>query len=166
MSFDSILGPSNNDPTPKAVEAKQPPARPMTPPPSKPVAESKPSVSEKVAKPEIGPIHSLVNGDTKPVPQMDPVPYQRNDVPPPPPRTKATEEELEKVTKALNAIDETRFSDVEDEGFARYKQAYQARGKKRAADVVESEVQKRKVSSPSTAILFFLSSVLNLANAA
>ncbi|ETI23502.1 hypothetical protein G647_05304 [Cladophialophora carrionii CBS 160.54] len=143
MSFASILGPSNNEPSPKPSESKQPAPRPATPP-SKPAAESKPVAEKPTKLPEIGSILSVVNGDPKPAPKTETVQVQRRYVPPPPPRTKATDEELEKISKALNLIDEIAFSDVEDAGWAEHMQLYKQRSKKRAAIVLDSELHKRK----------------------
>jgi hypothetical protein len=144
MSFASILGPSNNEPSPKQADAKQPPPRPATPP-SKPAAETKPVVEKPAKLPEISSILSVVNGDPKPAPKLETVQVQRRYVPPPPPRTKATDEELEKISKALNLIDEIAFSDVEDAGWAEHMQLYKQRSRKRAAIVLDGELQKRKV---------------------
>ena len=146
MSFASILGPSNNEPSPKMSEAKQTPARPVTPPP-KPVEVDQPVVEKPVTIPETTPSRSIVNGEPKPQLKMETVPVQKKHVPPPPPRTKATNQELEKISKVLIGIDESNFSDVEDNGWTENMQQYQQRRRKRAASVLEGELQKRKVST-------------------
>lgn len=147
MSFASILGPSNNEPSPKISEAKQLPPRPATPP-AKPFVETRPLPEKPFAPklPEIGSIQSFVNGDIKPQPKMETVQVPRKYVPPPPPRVKPTQEEVEKISSALNTIDVTNFSDVESPGWSEHMQRYKQRIKKRAADVNEGEVHKRKVS--------------------
>ncbi|KAJ9611550.1 putative DNA helicase ino80 [Cladophialophora chaetospira] len=142
MSFASILGPSNNEPSPKFSEAKAPPPRPATPP-LKPVVETE-SVPEKTPKAEIGSIRSFVNGDMKPLPKTGTVQVQRRHMPTPPPRTKATDGELEKISKALNTVDETTFSDVEDDGWAEQLQLYKQSSRKRAATVENGDLFKRK----------------------
>ncbi len=147
MSFASILGPSNNEPSPKLSEAKQPAPRPATPPLK--LVEEKKSLSDVTPKqPDIRlDIQSFMNGDLKPTPKTETVQAQRKFVPPPPPRTKATKEELEKISQALNAVDETTFSDVEDDGWAEQMQRYKQRSRKRAAVIYDGEMHKRKVGA-------------------
>ena len=146
MSFASILGPSNNEPSPRLSEAKQPPPRPATPP-SKLVEESKPLPDVTPKQTEIGSIQLFVNGDLKPQPRKESVQVQRKRAPTPPPRTKGTKEELEKISQALNAVDEITFSDVEDPGWAEQMQHYKQRSRKRAAVIHDGESHKRKVGT-------------------
>ena len=146
MSFASILGPSNNEPSPKLSEAKQTPTKVATPQ-SKPCTESK-VVAEQPAKvSDLNLSRSFGNGDVKPRSNMETVPVAKKYEPPPPPRMRATNEELEKISKALNAIDETSFSDVEDAGWDEHMQRYKQRSRRGAAAVHESELHKRKVSN-------------------
>jgi hypothetical protein len=144
MSFASILGPSNNEASPKLSEAKQPPTKIATPP-SLPVADSKPVPEKPVKLPELNSSRAFGRSESKTQSKMDVVHVQRRYVPPPPPRTKATNEELEKISKALNDIDENHFSDVEDSGWAEHMDRYMQKSRKRAAVVYEGEVRKRKV---------------------
>lgn len=145
MSFASILGPSNNEPAPKPVESKPP--RLLTPPP-KPVVESK-KVLEKspVSKqPLFDSSRPLTNGDVKPQPKADTIQVARKFNAPAKPRKDLTEREADKILKALAAIEDGPLSDVEDLGFYEHKERYKQRSRKRAAEVEEAELRKRKVS--------------------
>ncbi|KIW76047.1 hypothetical protein Z517_10792 [Fonsecaea pedrosoi CBS 271.37] len=157
MSFASILGPSNNEPSPKMAEAKLPPARPATPPPpppsapapvpiSLPVVESK-IVPEKVPATkmlDLSPGLPLGNGHTKSQSKAEAVFPPKKHLAPPRPRKILTEGEADKILKALAVIDETVFSDAEDAAWSEYKERYKQRSRKRAADVYEGELHKRK----------------------
>src|ERR1700761_8949025 len=109
MSFASILGPSNNESSPKLSEAKHAPSKILTPP-SIPVVDSRPVAEKPVKLPELVSNRSFENGEPKLQPKMETAHVQRRYLPPPPPRTKATDEELEKISKALNAIEEDKLS--------------------------------------------------------
>ncbi|OAP61220.1 hypothetical protein AYL99_03421 [Fonsecaea erecta] len=149
MSFASILGPSNNEPSPKITEAKLPPARPATPPPPvlpKHIIESKP-VPERspVPKvPEMSAIQPFTNGHTKSQTKADAGHAPKKYLAPPRPRKILTEGEADKILKALAIIDETSFSDAEDASWSEHKERYRQRIRKRAADVYEGELHKRK----------------------
>ena len=116
-----------------------------------PVAESKPLPEKPAAVklPEAALSQSSVNGDMKPLPKMETVQVQRKHEPPPQPRTKATDAEADRIIKAINLVNETDFSDVEDVGWAEQMERFRQRSKKRTADVYEGELHKRKVSDPS-----------------
>ncbi|KAK5193031.1 putative DNA helicase ino80 [Exophiala xenobiotica] len=143
MSFASILGPSNNEPAPKPVETKPP--RPSTPPP-KPVAETRillevPSVIEQQEADSPKP---LTNGDVQEQTDTDTVLVATRYVAPAKPRKTLTELEADKVLKALNHVEEDPQSDVEDVGFYDQKERYKQKGRKRAAEISETELRKRK----------------------
>lgn len=149
MSFASILGPSHHEPTSKVADGK--PSRPATPPPAKSVLESKPVPEEPlVAKlPDLGQPRHVLNGEAKLQSRADSLHFQRKIVAPSKPRTILTEREAEKILKALSSIEEGPLSDVEDGGLLEQKGRYKQRSRKRAADVAESELHKRKVSESS-----------------
>jgi hypothetical protein len=145
MSFASILGPSNNEPAPKPVETKPP--RLSTPPP-KPVAETRnlledPSVIEQQEADSPKP---LTNGDVQEQTDTDTVLVATRYAAPAKPRKTLTELEADKVLKALNHVEEDPQSDVEDVGFYEQKERYKQKGRKRAAEISETELRKRKVS--------------------
>ncbi|EHY57140.1 putative DNA helicase ino80 [Exophiala dermatitidis] len=144
MSFASILGPSHHEPTSKVADGK--PSRPATPPPAKSVLESKPVPEEPlVAKlPDLGQPRHVLNGEAKLQSRADSLHFQRKIVAPSKPRTILTEREAEKILKALSSIEEGPLSDVEDGGLLEQKGRYKQRSRKRAADVAESELHKRK----------------------
>ncbi|KAI1612220.1 adenosinetriphosphatase [Exophiala viscosa] len=143
MSFASILGPSNNEPASKPVESKPP--GPITPPP-KPVGESKISPEESlvVKQPSFDSSQPLTNGDVKPAAKADTVQVARKFDAPAKPRTMLTEREADKVLKALAGVDDSQLSDVEEVGFYEHKERYKQRSRKRAAEVGEAELRKRK----------------------
>ncbi|KIW97294.1 uncharacterized protein Z519_02686 [Cladophialophora bantiana CBS 173.52] len=151
MSFASILGPSNNEPSPKISEAKLPPQRPATPPPPPPLSkepfvESKPAPEKPpvTRMPEVGANQTLGNGITKSQPKAEAVHASKKYVAPPRPRKILTEGEADKILKALAVIDDTSFSDAEDASWFEHKERYKQRTRKRAADVYEVELHKRK----------------------
>ena len=65
--------------------------------------------------------------------------------PPPKPRKMLTARENEKVSKALADIDEAVFSDIDTLGFDIERKRYLAKSRKRALEVDEVEMLKRKV---------------------
>jgi len=67
------------------------------------------------------------------------------------PRRVLTAEENEKVSKFLNDIEDTSFSDIENRGFEQEMARYVAKRKKRVLEEDESENVKRKVSKCPTA---------------
>ena len=144
MSFASILGPSNNEPSP--------------PKPSEPKIEKKTSISStplpapsqqenslpQQANADLG-ITNGVNGTNIPVFDLiEPKPLPKP-APPPKPRKVLSRSEVERVSKELIKIDETPFSDTERGGFEEERQMYRERTKKRARQVEDVEAQKRKV---------------------
>lgn len=144
MSFASILGPSNNEPSPKPSESKLP--RPSTPPP-KPVMDTKKAVdkheSRRLASMDTN--GTATNGYAEvPSKLAFNVPTQRDYVAPSKPRKMATDGEADRILKALALIDETTYHDT-DVGFHEFKELFKQRSRKRKADVEESESRKKKV---------------------
>ena len=144
MSFASILGPPNNEPSPKFSETKLP--RPATPPP-KAVVESKllPEKHDAPRLPEIDSSCHLVNGEAKSQRKAEVVHHRIKHSVPAKPRKVLTDMEADKILKALAIIDDATFSDVEEVGFYEHKERFKQRSRKRAADVCQSELRKRKV---------------------
>ncbi|KIW20504.1 hypothetical protein PV08_01079 [Exophiala spinifera] len=141
MSFASILGPSNNEPSPKPVETKPP--RLSTPPPM-PATPTIVTPEKVVKQQEVEPHKLLTNGEVKEKRKLDTLPVAKKHVAPSKPRTALTEIEADKILKAMNMIDEGPQSDADEEGFYELKERYKQRGKKRAAEIEEAELRKRK----------------------
>lgn len=148
MSFASILGPSNNEPSAKIADVRPP--RLPTPPP-KPVVENNPlSERSMMAKvPAVGAPRPLTNGEAKPERKWRSWDAARKMAVPSKPRKLLTEREAEKILKALTIIDEGPLSDAEDGDFLADKERFKQRSRKRAAEVAEDELRKRKVSEVS-----------------
>lgn len=145
MSFASILGPSNNEPSPKISQAKLP--RPSTPPP-KPVVGTRKSVEKH--EPKRVPFMNTngtasTNGFTEaPSKPAFSVPTPGEHIAPSKPRKMATDGEADRILKALALIDETTYHDT-DAGFYEFKELFQRRTQKRKAAVEESESRKKRV---------------------
>ena len=145
MSFASILGPSNNEPAPKPVETRPP--RPSTPPP-KPVTETGNLLEDSsvIEQQEADTPKQLTNGDLQEQTKTDTMQVATRYVAPAKPRKTLTELEADKILKALNQMEEGPQSDVEGVGFYEQKEHYRQRSRKRAAEISETELRKRKVS--------------------
>lgn len=89
---------------------------------------------------------TLTNGDVKGKRKLDPLPVSKKHVALSKPRTALTEIEADKILKAMNMIDEGPLSDGDEAGFYELKERYKQRGRKRAAEIGEAELRKRKVS--------------------
>ncbi len=155
MSFASILGPSNNEPAPKPVETRLP--RPPTPPP-KPVTETENLLEDSsvIKQQEADTPKQLTNGDMPEQTKTDMVQIVTRYVAPAKPRKILTELEADKILKALNQMEEGPQSDVEGEGagFYEQKERYKQRSRKRAAEISETELRKRKVSEAHCRAMF------------
>jgi chromatin-remodeling ATPase INO80 len=151
MSFASILGPSNNEPSPKIAEVKQvppPPVQLASPPAKKTMAQPK-QTPEKPAVPkpsEPGSSQSFTNGDARSTSKAGHVQAPKKNAPPPQPRVKATVAEGDRIVTAINSIESTEFSDVENDGWTEEMERYKSRSRKRAVEIHDSELHKRKVS--------------------
>ena len=99
-----------------------------------------------VKEPETDVSRSFVNGDTKQPSKLDTKPAPRKYVVPSNPRKILTEGEADKILKALAIIEDAAESDVEGGGWLEHKERFKQRSRKRAADVLEVELRKRKVS--------------------
>jgi hypothetical protein len=157
MSFASILGPSNNEPSPKVAEVKQAPPPPVqlaSPPATKTVAQPKLTPEKPAVSKSSEPVssRSLENGDGRPTSKAGPGQAPKRNALPPQPRMKATVAEGDRIVAAINNIEVTEFSDVENDGWTEQMERYKNRSRKRAAEVHDSELQKRKVSG----LLFIL----------
>lgn len=145
MSFASILGPSNNEPPPKATESK--PSRPRTPSPV-PVEIAKLPV-KRTQTPEpaiVEPSRPYTNGESKPHHKIVSKKSKQNlNIVPSKPRKLATDAEADRILKAIAIIDDAHLSDVEDHGWYEMKENFKRRSRKRAADIEEDELSKRKV---------------------
>lgn len=148
MSFASILGPSNHEPSPKLAEP------PNSLPPSKPhtsVEGDQPSKVELHA-PDDGLVG--LNGAIKSDVRMHDAPAFVETLIPAKPRKTLTSRESEKVMRALADMDDASFSDVDTVGFYEQKERFKQRSRKRAADLAEVEADKHKVSHGSFPLLF------------
>ncbi|KIW42182.1 uncharacterized protein PV06_05754 [Exophiala oligosperma] len=143
MSFASILGPSNNEPPPKPVETIPP--RPSTPPP-RPATPTKHTPEKPLAikQQEVETPKTLTNGDVREKRKPEPLAVSKKRVAPSKPRKALTEIEADKILKAMNMIDEGPMSDADEVEFYELKERYKQRGKKRAAEISEAELRKRK----------------------
>lgn len=147
MSFASILGPSNNEPPPKAQEIKPAPTTISTttmpsaiPPPmpviafeKKPVAPA-PLTGFKRSAARFG-YPRVIDSNSLTLEELSQLEW----------RSKLCEEEIDAVQRALTDIEETSFSDVDDVGFANSKKEWLVRSEKRARDHENIEAGKRKV---------------------
>lgn len=146
MSFASILGPSNNEVSPKPPPSSLP--RPSTPPP-KPVMETKKVVAKQELNslPPVETNGAATNGYVEaPSKVAFNAPRPREFIAPSKPRKMATDAEADRILKALAQIDEATHDDV-DVGFYESKELFKQRGRKRKATIEEGESRKKKVCS-------------------
>lgn len=120
----------------------------MTPPVIPVMEMHVPEQPTAVKLPEIEspPPPPLTNGEAKAQPKPEPKSSSKKHAVPPKPRKILTEKEADKILKALAMIDEGPLSDVDDGSFYEQKEQYKQKSRKRAADIGEAELQKRKVS--------------------
>lgn len=143
MSFASILGPSNNEPSPP----KQPEPKlaktfssPSKPAPAAPADQDAISLKPKV---------ELINGinGVKEFRTNDGIPKEPlKPVHPPKPRKVLSKSEAERITTAMLKLDDTVFSDPETGDFDQQHQRYRERSRKRARQLEDVEGRKRKAS--------------------
>lgn len=146
MSFASILGPSNNEVSPKPPPSSLP--RPSTPPP-KPVIESKKVIAKQEldSLPPVETNGAATNGYVEaPAKVVFNAPRRREFIAPSKPRKMATDAEADRILKALAQIDEATHDDV-DVGSYESRELFKQRGRKRKATIEEIESRKKKVCS-------------------
>ena len=141
MSFASILGPSNNEPSPPKQPEPESVRIPSIPskllPPQQETSISQPLSAEHT-------IPNGINGIMAPVPTKDEPMSPLRPVPPPKPRKVLSKSEEERISKELVKIEETSFSDPETGDYEEQRQLYREKTKKRARQVEDVELQKRK----------------------
>jgi hypothetical protein len=148
MSFASILGPSNSDPAPKPVEKEplQAPAAPKFEPSLQPpVLPMEPKMVMQVAPP-------VTNGAVPKSPVLEEMVHKElplvvN------PRKKLTNDESDKIQKALADIEDASYSDVDVVGFYDCKLRYVDKGKKRIREQEASESKQKKVGINTSWVL-------------
>lgn len=144
MSFASILGPSNNEPSPKPSPSSLP--RVLTPPP-KPVMDTKKTIAKQELKnlPPAETNGAMTNGHVAvPSRVVLHAPLSKEHISPLKPRKMATDAEADKILKALAQIDEAVYPDT-DNGFYELKELFKQRSRKRKALIEETESRKKQV---------------------
>jgi chromatin-remodeling ATPase INO80 len=143
MSFASILGPSNNEPSPpKQAEPKL--AR-RTSTPSKPIpqAPADRDTAHAIPKTEMANgVNGIKQSRIHDMPPREPP----RPMHPPKPRKMLSKSEIGRITAAMLTLDDAALSDVDTGDFAIQRQQYRERGRKRARQVEDIEGRKRKVS--------------------
>ena len=142
MSFDSILGPSNHEPTSSKLADPMPLGKTaVTPKALPPKIWTDQEVAQKIEPQETGqgingtPLAAQTIPDQKQAP-VTPMPSK--------PRKVLSSSEHERVSKALAAIEDLDPHEVYTAGFETEHEQYLQRSKKRARQVVEVEGNKRK----------------------
>ena len=141
MSFASILGPSNNEPSPPKPSEPKLMSKISTEP--APVQKQNP-VESAVHQHDVFAATNGINGfkppEISPTLQVSPL----KPVQPPKPRKVLSKSEIERVSKELLTIEDTTFSDAETGDFEQQRQLYREKTKKRARQVEDVEGHKRK----------------------
>ena len=144
MSFASILGPSNSEPSPP-TQSEPKLARKASTSEQDPAAKSWNEERTPTLPPKSMDGINGINGIVKaPESLPEPKPVQEPRIPAKP-RKMLTAAETDKITKALAKIDDTPLSDVETGSFDHEHARHEQRTKKRARYLAETDGNQRKV---------------------
>ena len=143
MSFASILGPSNNEPSPpKQSEPTDVTKAPITSKPFPPQVQQETSMPQQQGT-GFGSTNGINGAGAILLNGIGPISPPKP-MPPPKPRTALSKNETERVSKELAKIEDAVLSDPETGDFEEQRQLYRERTSKRARQVEDVERQKRK----------------------